>query len=140
MAQDRPSMQVPAQASGRMLVGLSLSDLRTAALGARPLDGSLSGVCCAEFGLDSLLCQLCHCASVWRVLSGRRVDANHRFLLVSIVCVETDPRIALRVLPPTIAAGTMGGSWTKDQRRRAKWVSAAAAAGRAFSCPWVFPD
>ena len=60
MAQDRPSMQVPAQASGRMLVGLSLSDLRTAALGARPLDGSLSGVCCAEFGLDSLLCQVCY--------------------------------------------------------------------------------
>ena len=36
-----------------------------------------------------LLCQLCHCASVWRVLSGERVDVHHRFLLISSVTWET---------------------------------------------------
>jgi hypothetical protein len=31
---------------------------------------------------------LSHCTTVLRVLSGRRVDANYRFLPVSIVCAK----------------------------------------------------
>ena len=56
-----------------------------------------------------LLCQLCHCASVWRVLSERGVDVNHRILTVSVERMgdRTDSRLMTGNC--SIPVGAVGG-------------------------------